>query len=414
MVLLLGACGARAAEGLVIHEWGTLTSLEDENGRALAGINYDDEPVPAFVHQVAPGLLVPGDAQAGLAKGAPASHSDVISNPFRASPEAVRAKGLPPVHPDVTVRLETPVLYIHAPAGFVGPLDISVKYPGGWLTEFYPDAKADAPGIDPKTNTIGHITPNTVGTLEWTGLKIGGDAPGPKTDARVWLAPRNVAADGVTTPSGESEKFLFYRGVGCGEPILNIVRDPGTNTLKALPGNGLDTPLPWVLADIRADGAIAFQSVAANQSSHPFAPADYSTSNIVGLRANLEDQLTGAGLNKDEAEALLNTWQVSYFQNPGLRAFYLWPRPLVDRLLPLTVSHTAEITRVMVGRIELVTPEQRTIMARISSADPETPALYNDLGRFRAAMLLDQERAHWTAALSKFMQNMSVAYYRPQ
>jgi hypothetical protein len=327
----------------------------------------------------------------------------------------IRNKGVPPVHPDVTVRLETPVLYIHAPAGFAGPLNISVKYPGGWLTEFYPDAKADAPGIDPKTNRFGRITANTVGSLAWTGLKIGGNAAGPKTDERVWLAPRNVAADGVTTPSGESEKFLFYRGVGCGEPILNIVRDAESGALKALAANGLDAPLPWVLADIRSDGAIAFQSVAPSRSSHPFAAADYSTSNIVGLRANIAEQLTGAGLNKDEAEALLNTWQVSYFQNPGLRAFYLWPRPLVDRLLPLTVSHTAEITRVMVGRIELVTPEQRTIMARISSADlAEEYNLYNGLGRFRAAMLLDQERLHWTPALSKFMQSAAVAYYQPR
>jgi hypothetical protein len=34
---------------LVVHEWGTFTSLQDERGDALAGINIDDEPLPDFV-----------------------------------------------------------------------------------------------------------------------------------------------------------------------------------------------------------------------------------------------------------------------------------------------------------------------------------------------------------------------------
>ncbi len=41
---------ASAAEKLVVHEWGTFTSLQDENGRQLGGINVDDEPVPSFVY----------------------------------------------------------------------------------------------------------------------------------------------------------------------------------------------------------------------------------------------------------------------------------------------------------------------------------------------------------------------------
>jgi hypothetical protein len=134
---------------------------------------------------------------------------------------------------------------------------------------------------------------------------------------------------------------------------------------------------------------------------------------MVSLRASLEAELIRAGLYKDEAEALLNTWQVSYFQNPGLRAFYLWPRNLVDRMLPLTVSPKAEITRVMVGRIELVTPEERAIMARIGTAHTaEAAQLYAGLGRFREAMLLDEERRRPTPELEQFMQRMSVAYYR--
>ena len=36
---------AAAPSGIVVHEWGTFTSLQDELGRAIGGINTDDEPV---------------------------------------------------------------------------------------------------------------------------------------------------------------------------------------------------------------------------------------------------------------------------------------------------------------------------------------------------------------------------------
>jgi hypothetical protein len=34
-----------------VHEWGTFTSLQDESGNAVGGINTDDEPAPKFVHR---------------------------------------------------------------------------------------------------------------------------------------------------------------------------------------------------------------------------------------------------------------------------------------------------------------------------------------------------------------------------
>src|SRR5688500_14380653 len=37
---------------LVVHEWGTFTSLQDEAGRSVGGVNIDDEPLPKFVHRL--------------------------------------------------------------------------------------------------------------------------------------------------------------------------------------------------------------------------------------------------------------------------------------------------------------------------------------------------------------------------
>jgi hypothetical protein len=53
------------------------------------------------------------------------------------------------------------------------------------------------------------------------------------------------------------------------------------------------------------------------------------------------------------AEAMLETWNESYFQTPGLRVFYVVPPEWTAYFLPLQVSVPHELTRVLVGRIDL-------------------------------------------------------------
>src|SRR5205823_13320126 len=68
--------------------------------------------------------------------------------------------------------------------------------------------------------TPGPISSRTIGSLEWNSMKVGvADAPLPESNEHVWTTPRKVdGAANLTTlnESGkpESEKFLFYRGVG--------------------------------------------------------------------------------------------------------------------------------------------------------------------------------------------------------
>src|SRR5688572_27293906 len=56
--VLLGPVGVAAEKTLVVHEWGTFTSLQDEKGEPIGGINTDDEPVPAFVRRLTAGFLL--------------------------------------------------------------------------------------------------------------------------------------------------------------------------------------------------------------------------------------------------------------------------------------------------------------------------------------------------------------------
>jgi hypothetical protein len=130
---------------------------------------------------------------------------------------------------------------------------------------------------------------------------------------------------------------------------------------------------------------------------------------------HLRDEIGGllaAGLNGDEAEAMLNTWEASYFKSPGQRLFLIVSPGWTDRVLPLRISVPAEVKRVMVGRVELVTPAQRRAARAIASGATDTGRLYGSLGRFRDATLLDQQRREPTAALNDFVRGNVRVYGR--
>ncbi|HKD35881.1 MAG TPA: hypothetical protein VKB78_03745, partial [Pirellulales bacterium] len=205
------AVQARADDPLIVHEWGTFTSLQDSSGRQIGGINIDDEPLPPFVHNLNPFVLIqPHSLSRYMSKGAPARH------------------------PFVTLRLETPVIYFHPPKHSKGPiaLDVDVAMHGGWLTEFYPQATPEAPGLKEGRFDFGPITSSTIGRLSWHGLTVGTSESGPETAANVWLAPRNVQAASVKAAGGEAEKYLFYRGVGNFAAPLSVSTDQAHDRLE--------------------------------------------------------------------------------------------------------------------------------------------------------------------------------------
>jgi hypothetical protein len=439
--LLIFAMGADAQQDWQIHEWGTFTSLQDESGRAIGGINTDDEPVPDFVHSFFP--ILPA--------------ADIVPRQFN--------KGLPSCHPDVTMRLETPVIYFHPPPGTANgqSASVNVHFRGGWLTQFYPNAVADAPGL---TNGF-HLDSDTVGTLKWDHLQIGGDWPLTNTTEHVWIAPRQVRAANVRSSDGEGERFLFYRGVGHMDAPLRISRDPDSgelliqSQLENLPSHRpLNISALW-LVDIHSDGEIAFRTLPSltldgdsnrilQRTSGIFEAKDYQRANLEKLETSLKASLMAEGLFGDEAQALLSTWQVSYFKSPGMRVFFLCPRDWTDYYLPLHISLPAQINRVMVGRIELITPADRHKLQQLAALSPtsvrdqsirfmqtgiqryqdlrpvfagkkaftdvvpfpESYQTYLELGRFRNALLLDEEKERPTAGLAEFIDAYGLQGYQ--
>ena len=447
-VVAIFAAGGEAIGGddrLVVHEWGTFTSLQDDEGKELSGINTDDEPVPNFVHNLSRFLL---------------------SQPVLSSLHwQYRQKAAPRVHPRVTMRLETPVIYFYPPKSWKEgqQLDVSVRFRGGWLTEFYPTAYAAAPGLKDGFFDFGELTRDTESSLAWNDLRIGTKGQGPATDEHVWLAPRKVAAANITAQSNESERYLFYRGVGNLRAPLRakIDRTSGELSLAAnfdevlATGQTALVPQLW-LVQVRQDGQCAFRTLDSfkvnsdvkaelAKTSYRFEPANFKPENRVRLEAEMHAALVADGLFPDEATALLTTWQKSYFTSPGLRLFYMVPRVWTDYYLPISLSTSADVSRVMIGRLELISDEQRALLDRLAAVAPsdgkwveripesgarerflagrtdfgnlgvEIPAdyqMYLALGRFRNALVAHEERVRPTPSLTKFIDTYALHPFR--
>jgi hypothetical protein len=447
VVLIAGtAVGLAAADDrMTIHEWGTFTALQDADGRQLGGINIDDEPVPEFVHNLRRDLL--------------------------RRPQALHQydmKGAPMRHPHITLRLETPVLYFYPPEGAKTPtmMDVRVDFRGGWLTEFYPFAAPRAEGLQPQ-GRFGALRPSTMSALNWTNLKVGTAGQVPETDSHVWLAPRKPKSATVTAENGESEQYLFYRGVGNFDAPLSVLSDEAQNRfrLRSNFGNTLAAYKkislgPLWLVDIRQGGRCAYRTIDSIQVSsdkyddlfagrRDFDQQDFAVSNLDRLCDDMHRALVTDGLYADEATAMLDTWKRAYFKSPGLRLFFLVPRAWTDYYLPLTLSRPADVERVMVARIELISQEQRALLDKLRKSPPpdltwlnkvfeskhadrffqdrtdftglsqelgiEIPQSYQNylaLGRFRNALVIAEEKRNPSENLSRFIDSYGLESYR--
>jgi hypothetical protein len=79
------------------------------------------------------------------------------------------------------------------------------------------------------------------------------------------------------------------------------------------------------------------------------------TGSLEELRSALANSLIDSGLYRKEALAMLETWQNSWFEE-GMRVFYIVPHRFTDSRLPLKITPPATVSRVFVGRIEILSP----------------------------------------------------------
>ena len=346
-----------AKDQLVVHEWGTFTSIAGRDGVALdwRPLNGPSD-LPKFVHTFEEGA-------GGL------RHS------------RVPGKG------DMTarVRMETPVLYFYSGS----EMDVSVKvdFPKGKITEWYPQAREASSGID------------------WGKLKVMPGAalsfPVESADSHYYPARETDAAPvQVCSTDGkpkQQEKFLFYRGVGTFDLPLSVKLEGESVVLKNL---AQDEITHLVIFENRG-GKIGYRLCDAftGEMTHERPALD---KNMDALLTDLEQILVASGLYEKEAAAMIKTWRDSWFEE-GMRVFYILPRKVTDEILPVTIEpRPAELVRILVGRAEVITPQmEKSVQQQISllrdpSAEVRETAMreIRKYGRFSEPILkrlLEQE-----------------------
>ena len=77
---------------------------------------------------------------------------------------------------------------------------------------------------------------------------------------------------------------------------------------------------------------------------------------------------------------MVETWRDSWFED-GVRLFYVLPQAAVDAILPLQIDpRPANVKRVFVGRMEIVTPEIESEVAEALRTNNQ--AVLRKYGRF--------------------------------
>ena len=353
VVGLLALCLAMAGNAkkqeadLVAHEWGTFTSIAGNAGTAVQWYPWSvPSDLPQFIEE------------------------------FQARNFKPNLSG--------TIRMETPVLYFYAPRET--KVSVHVRFSKGLITEWYPQATRYTPSSTLKNAALfsGDLED---GSLTWEGVAIrpGDESPLPREtkESRYYAARATASAPlRVNSPKGtQDEKFLFYRGVSREDSPI-AARTLGNGDVQVENQSGL--PVTMLMVFDRRGDTTGFRSVR-NIEAAMTLPAPALDGTVETASEEMLAALMNEGLYPDEARAMLETWKDSWFEE-GTRLLYIVPRPFVDRVLPLTITpEPANMTRVFVGRLEVVSPRTQTaIETALATGDEPTLAKYN---RFLQPML---------------------------
>jgi hypothetical protein len=365
---VLAASSAR--RGLVVHEWGTFTSVAGPDGRSVDWTPLSGpQDLPCFVERQKPSGLtsiqVKGRDIFGLLKLLP---TQVFPQKLTLAPP-VTTPALPAPPPPVMIakiRMETPVLYFYSPEAVTA--DVKVSFPQGAMSEWYPQA------VVPPLQVARPLAAG-VGTIQWPSVNIVPGAkvayPQDRTKSHYYAA-RDVDAAPVQVGT-QYEKFLFYRGLADFQPsIIATVERNGDVTAAIAEGT------PHLVLFENRGGRVGYRIAKDMKSRVTMSRPAPST--VDALRADLEDMLVGEGLFRREAKAMVETWRDSWFEE-GTRLFYVIRKSTIDQRLPLAITPApAEVARVFVGRLELITPEMKDEVERAIVAN-DLDAL-NGYGRF--------------------------------
>ncbi len=369
------------ADDLIVHEWGTFTTFSGSDGvfldfRPLA----QESDLPPFVLDRAS---------------------------FSSSPIPIFAKR----RIRGRVRMETPVTYFYTDR--IQDVNVSVDFPEGLLTEFYPPVKNMLPKFDPKA-AYGEGEPMGKSRLDWGKVQLiptSALVPGiedPKLRSQIanhishaalpngpndrhYSAARAtdsalVHVVGNTPPNSPNfpnfqlqpashlEKFLFYRGVGNFElPFKTVFGEQGEIMLR---NEGELAMSSAILIRVEGDSisTATIASVDGGKTRTFDTPRKVDANELSKI---VIDALVGEGLYLKEAQSMVQTWKQSWFTEQGTRVMYMVPESITNELLPLHITpRPKQMRRVLVGRMEVMSPELEQKLSKAVAASHHARAAF--------------------------------------
>jgi hypothetical protein len=334
------------APGLAVHEWGTFTAIAGLDGQAVTWIPFQGSfDLPGFVERL---------------------HTATPKSSLRG-----------------TIRMETPVMYFYSPRELT--VSVRVAFSRGVITEWYPHATRIEPQGPVPGSDLGNL--NSDGTIGWDEVEITPNLSGdllrePKQNHYYYARDTSSSPVRVNTSAGEQrEKFLFYRGASAAAlPLVAKLEPAGKVHVKNLS----EEQIPAMIFFERRGERLGYRFLR-DMENDAVLDAPELTGNVDTMTSDLEAVLVDEGLYRDEAHAMIETWQNSW-REEGSRLIYIVPRGFVDKVLPLTISPAPEqLLRVFVGRLEIVTPETASAVENaFATHDGRT---LNKYSRFLGAIL---------------------------
>jgi hypothetical protein len=321
------------------HEWGTFTSVQGEDGVQLEWNPYVVAELPGFVYD----------------RNRPNHEANRGNFALFAAKTGFMARQ----------RMETPVIYFYSPEKKT--VDVHVDFPSGLMTEWYPHATS----CDAQRTANEKPGAKKVSYLEWNKVTIEPTASSEKLivdgGKSHYYAARETDASILKIPASEksgaeTEKFLFYRGVGHFDAPLNVKLDDNGKLLK-MENAGKEALKNLFLVNVentakgRVFRTMAIEKIDARGKSDVAIDSAKAGTRDELIR-DLQTALESEGLYAAEAKAMIKTWEDSWFDETGVRVLYVLGRNWTDEILPLTIAPKPEqIARVMIGRAEVITPQ---------------------------------------------------------
>lgn len=385
LVSTVGAIAVNRRPDLIVHEWGTFTTVAGQDGRAIEWLPLGGpQDLPCFVERFK------SPEFKALLGDAPLNYE--------------RARGAL----RGTVRMETPVIYFYAARE--ARVNVAVRFPQGLMSEWYPRALVQQPNAYASV-----LRDGAQSWLTWKDVLVRpGATPRLPNEGRPshYYAARETDAAPVQV-AGQDEKFLFYRGVGGFEvPIATTVLPDGS--VKVANRHARGAAIPAVILFENRDGRIGFR-MQSNVKGEITLQAPELTGKFDVLADTLERMLTSTGLYLKEARAMVNTWRDSWFE-PGTRVFYLLPRDTVEDILPLTLTpRPGKIARAFIGRMEVFTPATlKEVRDAIAEGDEAALAPYARFLEPIAQRIVGDLAPAVRARTAEALESVYARYVKPE